>query len=151
MSPGPPPYGVQRRYNHPSLGYKTKEENVADYRHIEVERRGAVALGRLINPPQNLMNAAMVAELGQLAQDVEGDAEVRALVLTGGVTGIFITHYDVSELVRASDAARRAEQPAQPSTGELHPVHQTFNRLQSLHKPVIAAINGVAMGGGWGL
>ena len=148
MSPGPPPYGVQRRYNHPSLGYKTKEENVADYRHIEVERRGAVALGRLINPPQNLMNAAMVAELGQLAQDVEGDAEVRALVLTGGVTGIFITHYDVSELVRASDAARRAEQPAQPSTGELHPVHQTFNRLQSLPKPVIAAINGVAMGGG---
>ena len=121
---------------------------MGDYQYIEVLRRGAVALGRLINPPRNLMNAGMVAELQRLAQEVEADADVRALVLTGGIEGIFITHYDVSELVQASQAVQRAERPARPPTVELHPVHRAFNRLQFLPKPVVAAINGVAMGGG---
>lgn len=121
---------------------------MADYQYIQVQHRGGVALGRLTNPPRNLMNAGMVAELDRLAQEVESDAQVRALVLTGGVEGIFITHYDVSELVRGSEALRRAGRPAQPPADELHATHRAFNRLQFLPKPVVAAINGVAMGGG---
>jgi enoyl-CoA hydratase len=87
----------------------------------------------------------MVAELRALAGEVEGDADVRVLVLTGGVEGIFITHYDVGELSGASDVARERELFG---AGELHGMHQALLALQRLSKPVIAAINGTAMGGG---
>ncbi len=119
---------------------------MADYRFLQTERRGPALLARITNPPQNLLNATIVAELDALATEADADPDVRALVLTGGVEGIFITHYDVSELVGASDIARSNETFG--AGGELHGMHQMLLHLQALSEPVIAAINGVAMGGG---
>jgi enoyl-CoA hydratase len=116
-----------------------------DYQYIQTRREGAALVATLTNPPRNLLNAPMVAELRALAEAVDADADVRALVLTGGVEGIFITHYDVSELSGASDVARERESFG---AGELHGMHQALLALQRLSKPVIAAINGTAMGGG---
>ncbi len=116
-----------------------------DYKYIQTRREGAALIATLTNPPRNLLNAPMVAELRALAEAVEGDGDVRALVLTGGVEGIFITHYDVGELSGASDVARERESFG---AGELHGMHQALLALQRLSKPVIAAINGTAMGGG---
>jgi enoyl-CoA hydratase len=115
------------------------------FKYLAVETVDGVVVCTINNPPQNLMNAEMVAELGRLADQVEADAGARVLVLTGGVPGIFITHYDVGELVVMSEALRQA--PGGPP-GELHAAHQVFNKLQFLSKPVIAALNGVTMGGG---
>jgi len=116
-----------------------------DYEFLKVTRDGPIAVCTILNPPQNFMNARMVEEFLRLAGEVEANEAVRALVLTGGVEGIFITHYDVSELAAASDQLQQLES-FRPE--ELHATHQAFNRLQSLPKPVIAAINGVATGGG---
>ena len=116
-----------------------------DYEYLRITREGAVAVCTIVNPPQNLMNGRMVEEFLQLADEVEANAAVRALVLTGGVEGIFITHYDVSELAAVSAQLQDLE-GSLPE--ELHPTHQAFNRFQSLPKPVVAAINGVATGGG---
>jgi enoyl-CoA hydratase len=88
----------------------------------------------------------MVSELQALAEEAEADSEVRSLILTGGVEGIFITHYDVGELSEAADAP--TEGGAVGAGPELHGMHQVLLRLESLSKPVIAAINGTAMGGG---
>ncbi len=118
---------------------------MADYEFLKVAKDGAVAVCTIVNPPQNFMNARMVQELLRLADEVEADESVRALVLTGGVDGIFITHYDVSELVGASAALQQVES-FRPE--ELHDTHQAFNKLQSMPKPVIAAVNGIATGGG---
>ncbi len=117
-----------------------------EYQYIETRREQDALVATLINPPRNFMNAPMVSELRALAEEVEADTEVRSLVLTGGVEGIFITHYDVGELSAAADAPD--EHPDMAASPELHEMHQTLLKLQGLSKPVIAAINGVAMGGG---
>lgn len=117
-----------------------------DYQYIKKRREGNVLVATLINPPQNFLNALMVNEIRTLAEEVETDAEVRALILTGGVEGIFITHYDVGELSGTANAAR--EQESFGVGPELHDMHRALLQLEGLSKPVIAAINGTAMGGG---
>ena len=116
-----------------------------DYEFLKVAREGPVAVCSIVNPPQNLMNGRMVQEFLQLADEVEADDAVRTLVITGGVEGIFITHFDVSELVGVSAQLQQLES-FRPE--ELHASHQFQNKLESMPKPVIAAINGVATGGG---
>jgi len=122
---------------------------------VRLQREGPALVVTLTNPPRNLLNATMVADLTRLATEVERDGEVRALILTGGVEGIFITHYDVGELSTLSDRMRETATAA-PGSGaqtgsraaELHGMHKLLLKLQSLPQPVIAAINGTAMGGG---
>ena len=116
------------------------------YQHLQTRRKGAALVVTMTNPPRNLMNAIMVAELTALANELETDAEVRVLILTGGAEGIFITHYDVGELSAVSDRARESENLG--AGGELHGTHKLLLKLQALPQPVIAAINGTAMGGG---
>ena len=118
---------------------------MTQYTYIRTAREGAALVATLRNPPRNLLNAPMVAELSRLAAEADADDAVRALVLTGGVEGIFITHYDVRELSGASDVARQRDDFG---GGELHGMHQALLALQRMSKPVIAAINGTAMGGG---
>jgi Enoyl-CoA hydratase/carnithine racemase len=119
---------------------------LADYKYLETRREGATLVATLSNPPQNFLNATIVQELTALAAEVAADESVRALVLTGGVDGIFITHYDVGELADASDVARQRKSFG--AGGALHGMHKLLLALQDLRVPVIAAINGTAMGGG---
>jgi enoyl-CoA hydratase len=118
---------------------------LANHKYLETRREGATLVATINNPPQNFLNATIVQELTALAAEVAADESVRALILTGGVDGIFITHYDVSELAGASDIARDRQSFG---AGELHGMHKLLLALQDLRVPVIAAINGTAMGGG---
>lgn len=123
-----------------------------DSTHVQTRREGPVLIATLINPPRNLMNAPMVTELTAIASSLAGDAspvgddEIRALVITGGAEGVFIAHYDVGELDAISTSMREHNIEAQ--NAELHPLNRLTLLLQSLPQPVIAAINGTAMGGG---
>ena len=116
-----------------------------NYRFLETRLEDTTLVCTIANPPQNLLNASIVAELTQLADSVAQDEGVRVLVLTSTVPGIFITHYDVSELSGTADAARERESFG---AGELHGMHRLLLKLGELRVPVIAAINGTAMGGG---
>ena len=116
-----------------------------DFRYLQTHREDATLVCTITNPPQNFLNAAILTELTQLADDIAEDETVRALVLTGGVEGIFITHYDVSELTGAAAIARERESFG---AGELHALHKLLLRFGVWRIPVIAAINGTAMGGG---
>ena len=115
-----------------------------EYEQLEVRRENKVAVCAIRNPPRNLMNSRTVGELEALIQEIEADDSVRAVVFTGGVDGIFITHYDVSEL--SAIPGRKA--PAEPVRAPEMPFHHLMLRLQRLPKPVIAAINGQCGGGG---
>jgi enoyl-CoA hydratase len=119
---------------------------LTDYQYLQIRRERAALVVTMTNPPRNLLNATMVAEMTTLAGELEGEREVRALVLTGGADGVFITHYDVGELSGLSDHMQKTQ--VDPGSGELHGMHQLLLKLQSLPQPVIAAINGTAMGGG---
>ncbi|MBL0898839.1 MAG: enoyl-CoA hydratase/isomerase family protein [Reyranella sp.] len=121
---------------------------------IEIERHdtppGTIAIVRFNNPPKGYMNAEMVGELDKAVDTLLADDAVRVLVFTGALKGVFIEHYDVSELVALS-ARLRAKGTTfsldRPSPEGAY--HKILARLEAAPKPVIAAINGTAMGGGF--
>jgi enoyl-CoA hydratase len=115
-----------------------------EYEQIRVRKANKVALCSIHNPPLNLMTGRMTEELDTLIQELAADEGVRVIVFTGGVPGVFITHFDVSELSLLSAMETPAEMP---KAAEM-PHHVMQRRLQDLPKPVIAAINGQCGGGG---
>jgi enoyl-CoA hydratase len=117
---------------------------------VTVQNRGGAAVLTYANPPFGTMTAAGAAQMhAALAQAAE-DPAVRCIVVTGGLPGIFIRHYDVSELSDMSDAlaappAPREDAPRAPGFLEM------VDLIAAAPKPVIAAINGLCMGGGFEL
>lgn len=98
------------------------------------------------------MDRETVPELDALTRELEADDSVRAVVFTGGVPGVFVRHYSVDELEALSIQLRQAGvkvDTAQPLPER--DLDHVFRRLETMGKPVIAALNGTAMGGGFEL
>jgi enoyl-CoA hydratase/carnithine racemase len=141
---------------------------------VHTEQRGRVLTVRLANPPRNFMTGRMVGELAALIDRLEGDRSVGAIVVTGAPDDVFITHYDVAEIAGAAGALSATFSPGQAAGGlravgaarrvpgmrnaiartpaagvsALLEIHDLFVRMNRLDKVVIAAINGLATGGG---
>lgn len=106
---------------------------------IHSERDGGVLVVTLDNAGTNSIDLAMATSLGALVADLPPD--VRALVVTGKGEKAFCAGSDLGELKRAHDAGR--------GPGELLGAeNDAFTRIASLDIPTIAAINGLAVGGG---
>ena len=120
--------------------------------HLDLTREGVVAWIVFRDLPGGCMDRAVVEELDGAVSAVENDEGVRALVITGAMDGIFVRHYSLKELSAGAEtlAARGlAFDPARPTPEQ--PIHAIFRRLEALKVPVIAAINGFCMGGGFEL
>jgi enoyl-CoA hydratase/carnithine racemase len=102
------------------------------------ERQGAVGIVTL-NRPQilNAWNTAMREELTAALTAMEEDAEVRAIILTGAGDRAFGAGQDLNE-TKTFDPDR-----AEQWMGEWE---RLYDRIRSLSKPIIAALNGVAAG-----
>ncbi|MGH9763573.1 MAG: enoyl-CoA hydratase/isomerase family protein, partial [Blastocatellia bacterium] len=125
------------------------DDAAASYKTIRIERKGPVLIARFSNPPLNTMNSTMVAELSDLLSHVETDQQTRVLVLTGGAPGVFIAYYDIGEIGRLTSASPTdGEIAPNGDLPELHYMHKALLQIEALSKPVIAAINGRAHGGG---
>jgi enoyl-CoA hydratase len=105
-----------------------------------LERFDAVGVATFTRPPRNLMSMAAMTELEQLVSEVAADADIRVLVLTGGVPGYFVAHADVDDLA----ALGRGE----PVEGDPGSWARTLAALGAMPQPVVAAIDGQAWGGG---
>lgn len=117
---------------------------------LRTEQQGAVLICRIANPPEGYMDQRTVPELDALIDRVEQDESVRALVFTGGLPGVFIRHYSVVELEGLSRKLReRGYRAADRGAAPESALHRAFRRISELPKPVVAAINGTAMGGGF--
>jgi len=110
------------------------------YPHLLVEQRGAVTV-LFVNRPDvlNALNFETLRELEGCASDFIADPAARALVLTGSGEKSFVSGADIKELEPLD--ARGAEEVSR--TGQ-----RVYDLLEGAPKPVIAAVNGYAFGGG---
>jgi enoyl-CoA hydratase len=104
---------------------------------VTTERRAhGVAMLRVDRPPMNAMSLALLDELAVAARDLAGDPTVNAVVVLGGAKA-FAAGADISEFggpAEAREVGRR--------------FRAAFDAVGAIPRPVIAAINGVALGGG---
>ena len=116
---------------------------------VTTERRGGAAILTYANPPRGTMTARGSAETLAALQAAVADKSVRCIVLTGGLPDVFVRHYDVGELSAASDAAEGGAPAPNPAESSSSPFADLIDLLAAAPQPVIAAINGLCMGGGF--
>ena len=119
---------------------------------VRSDRHGGTAVLTYANPPSGTMTAAGGAELHRAVKAAAADPVVRCIVITGGLPDIFVRHYDVGELTQYGDALANAPETPRPAAPapEFGFLGLT-DLLPTLDQPVIAAINGLCMGGGFEL
>jgi enoyl-CoA hydratase/carnithine racemase len=98
----------------------------------------AVATMRLNRPPMNAICQQLIDDLAEAVDEVRANSTVRAVLLHGGER-VFAAGADIKEMATIGpvEALARASQ-----------LHQVFDSVAALPQPVIAAINGFALGGG---
>ncbi len=110
------------------------------YQHIRYESAGSVATVTINRPEKlNALSHAVIGDLAQAAEEIAGDPNIRAAILTGAGEKAFVAGADISEIAAFS--------PLEARTFALRG-QQVFRRWESLGKPVVAAVNGYALGGG---
>ena len=115
-----------------------------NFQHLEIERQGGVAVVYLNRPPVNAQNAELRSELIQAFDAFNDDEEVRCIILTAH-GDIFSAGADISE--------RPAIKNRGPGAYWQHNrlVREASLAITDCSKPVIAAVNGPAIGAGFGL
>ena len=110
------------------------------FENLLIERDDAVAVVTFNRPKVlNALNTQTLSELATAMESFKADPGVRAIVLTGSGEKSFVAGADINELavqtpIEGKEHARRGQ--------------QIFDAIENLGKPVIAAINGFALGGG---
>ena len=109
-----------------------------------LQRDGNVLIASYDNPPMNYLTLEGMRGFRELMPAFE-DPEVRAVILQGKPEGFFITHFSVEELLEMSQSGMldNADYRA------FHGSKDYWFLLQSLDKPVICAMTGSTMGGGF--
>ena len=111
-----------------------------DWRMIHLEHDGPLAIVTLTNPPLNVLHPRMVAELDACCTRLATDADVVVAIVTGQGERAFCAGFDIKEFpsLMAPGAAERLTRA----------LHASLHKLAHLGKPTIAAVNGLALGGG---
>src|ERR1700729_809570 len=121
----------------PSPGAPTPTLNLAN---VLYETKGAIAYVTVNRPKVlNALNTPTWTDLRRAFEDAGDDAAVRGVILTGAGDKAFIAGADISELAHVT--AFEAEQSSRFGQGVL-------DLIENLGKPVVAAVNGFALGGG---
>jgi enoyl-CoA hydratase len=110
------------------------------FENLALDRDGAVVV-LTINRPKvlNALNTQTIDELRRAVLDLKHDKLVRAVIITGAGEKAFVAGADINELA--------VQSPAQGREHALRGQH-VFDLIENMGKPVVAAINGYALGGG---
>lgn len=143
-------------------------------RYLRIEQRGRVLQVLLDNPPANFLTTAVMQELADLLEDLEQRQDIGAVILSGAADGVFLTHFDVDEiehavapitfsmpawltrlllesesLLRHLPGARKLlRRTLLAGVADMNLFHEVTAHMRRMDKVFIAAINGLALGGG---
>ena len=112
-----------------------------NFENILVQKKERLALITIHRPKKlNALNKATISELNAVFEELEEDENIRVIIITGSGEKAFVAGADISEFAHfsieeGSDLARAAQEIL-------------FDYIENLSTPVIAAINGFALGGG---
>ena len=107
------------------------------YETLLLAREDAVAVVTLNRPPANAISEALIRELDAVLTEIEADGGVRAVVITGAGDRIFCAGADLGSAFSGGDVSEFIR------TG-----NRVLRRIERFPKPVVAALNGHALGGG---
>jgi enoyl-CoA hydratase/carnithine racemase len=107
---------------------------------VSSERRDAVALVTIDNPPMNALSAALLDELETELQALDADDGVRAIVLRGAGEKAFVAGADIKEFPSLRESASEG--------GSARGIQRVGQRMDAARTPFIAAIRGYCLGGG---
>ena len=113
------------------------------YGDIEVERDGNIALLEIRRPPNNFFDVNLINDMADALETLDADVNMRAYVLCAEGK-----HFCAG--ANFGDPARNAARPVR-FTGGVNPLYAAAVRLFSCKKPIVAAVQGAAVGGGFGL
>ncbi len=109
------------------------------YENLIVERRGGVAVVTVNRPEKlNALNIRTRSEILAALEELAGDDEIRVVVITGAGDKAFIAGADINEFAGKTALEQRAIMRSR----------RAFDSVEEFPKPVIAMINGYALGGG---
>lgn len=111
------------------------------FQNIVVERKGSIEYITIQRPEKlNALNKATIAELSEAFTAANGSKDVRVVILTGAGEKAFVAGADISEFAHFNlEEGKKLAAIGQETL---------FDLVESMTKPVIAAINGFALGGG---
>ena len=109
-------------------------------KYIQLEPQGDIAILRINRPEAlNAMNLDVISELSKMMDIIAADESIKAVVITGAGERSFCAGADISYMVNIDPM--QAEKYATSA-------QDVINKIDRLEKPVIAAVNGFALGGG---
>ena len=110
------------------------------YENILLDKKNSIAYVTVNRPDKlNALNGATIEELRSAFHELKHDASIRVVILTGAGEKAFVAGADIGELAQRD-----------PVSGKefAHRGQNVFNLIENLGKPVIACVNGFALGGG---
>jgi 3-hydroxypropionyl-coenzyme A dehydratase len=113
---------------------------MSNMKYIQLEPQGEIALLRINRPEAlNAMNIDVISELSRTLDIVGADESIKVVIITGTGEKSFCAGADISYMVNID-----------PITAEKYAssAQSVLNKIERLEKPVIAAVNGYALGGG---
>lgn len=118
-----------------------KDNNCKNNDLIIFNRKNSIAIITINNPPLNLLNVKMQELLEDYINQIYHDNSIRCLIITGKGDKAFCAGSDVNEfieLINLGEVVKKKEKQ----------VNETFNLIENLPQPTIAALNGYTLGGG---
>ena len=114
--------------------------NMSTMKYIQIEPQGDIAILRINRPEAlNAMNLDVISELSKMIDIIAVDDSIKSVVITGAGERSFCAGADISYMVNIDPM--QAEKYATSA-------QEVINKIDRLEKPVIAAVNGFALGGG---
>jgi enoyl-CoA hydratase/carnithine racemase len=116
---------------------------MADRQFVRYTVEDRIAVVVIDHAPVNAFNKQTVGELSDTIDELLADANVKVIILTGGGQLAFVAGADIGEINDLIKSGDMAGARAMIEKGQ-----ETFNKIEQAQKPIIAAINGVCLGGG---